>query len=104
VGERTLIRGAIKVGSVRMPQPKPKAKIKLGRMTISVYDWETLEKVLEKVLPASPKMRDNSIPENPPPPPEILAGEKTEAVVPEWVKGNPWLTQIAQLAKLDEQL
>ena len=92
-----------------MPQPKPKAKIRVGRATISVYDEETLEKVLEKVLSASPisaspKMRDNSIPENPPPPPEILTGEKTEAVVPEWVKGNPWLTQISQLAKLDEQL
>jgi len=97
VGERTLIRGAFKVGLVGMPQPKPKAKIKVGRMTISVYDWETLERVLEKVLPASPKMRDNSIPENPPPPPEVLEVEKM--AVPDWVKGNPWLTQIAQLAE-----
>jgi len=72
-------------------------------MTISVYDWETLEKVLEKVLPASPKMRDNTIPETPPPPPEILTGEKAETL-PEWVQGNPWLTQISQLAKLNEQL
>ena len=65
-----------------MPRPKTKAKIRLGNgVVISVYDFETLEKLL-KTLNLQPL------------PPED--GERLWGDLPEWVQGNPWLEKLAK--------
>jgi hypothetical protein len=74
-----------------MPRPRLLARIKVGRVSIDVYDHQTLFALLEwaERVGAGRPAAETEEPVEP-------GEEAGEVEVPEFVRGNPWLAVIAK--------